>query len=444
MFKKSLLALALTGVALSGVANAATIAVTAGNVPVALEGNQTTAIGNNVLVAADAGDVITTAGTSYIINDVLTFTVSGAAFDATVTPTAVNNDTGASLLTFVDYVGTTTARFRVSGVNSATSDTITFAGWSLKTSAAVDKSTIKFTSSALSSNSSIGSYDTTAVAATAFTFGNQLTTVTTKFNGIVSTGAGRAEFTAAGTGANKDVLTIANTDNAGVDALTIAKSVHVITGNFNYVLDYDLVANGGDADGVMDVAEIAAAVTDVGCTSAVATFNTGLTTLTVTDTGALAASCAIELNNVGNTAGGSVIASPQSFTVTSTYTDAGSNAIVAASSSAGSFTLDGSGADIAFLPFGSDYAQSITVTNAGTVEGAITVDLTAGGTTYTSTIDAIAAAKSVTDISTEVAAFAAASGIIGNARVNVTVNAPGIIVKGLYYHKPTQDRVLTQ
>ena len=438
MFKKSLLALALTGAALSGAANAATI-TSGATIAVALEGNLNANLGNSILAAADTtSPLVTTTGTAYIVNDVVTFTVSGAAFDVTATPTLAG---GSATYNFIDYSGTNVARFRVSDSDATLGNTITFGAWSLKTAGAADKSKITFTSTALSSNATIGAYDTTAVAATSFQFGKQLTTTITKLNGEVSTGKGRAEFTST---PNQDVLTIENTDNAGVDALTIAKAVHVVTGNFSYVLDYDATANGGDADGVMDAGEIAVAVTNTGCTSGAVTFNTGLTALTMTDTGAISASCAIELNNLGNAKGGSIIAAPQAFTIASTYTDSSANAITVGASNAGSFTLDGSGADIAFLPFGSDYAQSITVTNAGTVVGAITVDLTAAGTTYTKLLTGIADAKSVTNISLEVAAFAAESGITGNARVNVTVNAPDTVVKAVYYSKADGDRVLTQ
>ena len=98
------------------------------------------------------------------------------------------------------------------------------------------------------------------------------------------------------------------------------------------------------------------------------------------------------------------------------------------------------------MPFGTEYAQSITVANKGTVEGAITVTLVANGNTYTKTLSAVAAAKSVTNISLEVAAFAAESGVTGNAYVNVVANAPAgnIAVKGVYYHKASADRVLTK
>lgn len=431
MFKKSLLALALTSAALSGVANAATIS-SGTSVAVSLEGNQNVNLGASALAPASLTTALTTTiGTAYIINDVVTFTVSGAEFLTTGAGAAPTLVGGAATYNFIDYSDANTVRFRVAAADAVAGNGIVLAGWSLKTGSAVDKSKVSFKSTALSSNSTIGAYDTTAVGSTSFNFAKQLTTTITKLNGQVSTGKGRAQFTSTSTSADNDVLTIANTDGAGVNALTIAKAVHVITGDYSWMMDYDVVANGGDLDGILDAGELAAAVTTVGCTSAVATMNTALTALTITDTGAIAASCAIALNNVGYAAGGSVIKAPQSFTMTSTYTDATANAITA-SASAGAFSLDGSSTDIAFLPFGTDYAQSITVTNDGSVVGAITVTITAGGMAYDTVLVATAAAKTVTNISAEVAAFAAASGVTGDAAINVTTNAPGIVVKGLY------------
>lgn len=110
---------------------------------------------------------------------------------------------------------------------------------------------------------------------------------------------------------------------------------------------------------------------------------------------------------------------------------------------AGAWALNGTSKDITFMPFGSDYAQSITVTNRGTVVGEIEVVLTYKGENYTKALTAVAAAKSVTDISKEVAAFAKASGITGNANVKVIVNSPSVDVDAVYYSKKDADRVKT-
>lgn len=445
MFKKSLLALALITAASSGIANAGTIAVTGGSTNVSLEGNLNVNGGNSVLAAADGGAVVLTTATAYIINDLVTVTVSGAAFNVATTPTLTPANAG-TVFSFVDFSGTNTARFRVTTQDEVSGELITFGGYALKTTGAIDKAKVEFSTTAISTNSLIGAYDA-AKAVETFAFRSQLVNTITPLNGEVSTGKGRAEFT---TSPNQDVLKVASVDNVtDVDGITFTKVTHTIKGNFSFVSDYDLAVNGGNADGDMDAAEIANAFTTTlgaavgGADGVVYTLNALLSELTVTDTlaGGLDADISVEVNNLGLAAGGSVITAPQSFTISSVATD-GTSSISLSEKSAGKFTLDGSSTDIAFMPFGSDYAQSITVTNNGTVVGAITVTLVSGGMTYTTALVAESAAKTVTNISKEVSDFAIASGVTGNASVNVTTNSPGVEVKGIYYHKPTQDRVL--
>ncbi|OUL57636.1 hypothetical protein [Pseudoalteromonas ulvae] len=452
MFKKTLLALAVT--AFAGAASAAP-GVTVTSAVVALEGNAITSVGNSKVQDTDGSSVVIEASTAYIVNDLIYLTVSGATFDVTDTPAIVVTTVGTGDANFIDFADANTARFRVSTADWATGDTLTVSGFTLKTAGATKDTVIKFASKAVSVNPLIGDYDK-ATAKTAFTFAPQLVQTITPLNGEVSTAKGRAEFTSS---ANQDVLTVAYTNaHTAVDNLDITKITQVVKGNFSYVMDYDLAANGGDADGVLDAAELATAFTTTlgaaanGADNVVYTLNTAMTELTathnvvgdVTTTQGVDASIAIELNNVGYSAGGSVIKAPQTFTIDTTVSN-GTVSYVLPQQSAGAFTLDGSTDDIELMPFGSEYAQSITVANTGSVEGAITVTLKANGSTYTKTLDAVATANTVTNISLEVAAFAAASGVTGNAHVNVVVNAPAgnIGVKGVYYHKASADRVLT-
>lgn len=442
MFKKSLLALALTGAAISGVANAAAT-VTGTPAVVNLEGHNMAAVGANKLDEGDATAVLVTAKTAYITNDLIYVTVAGATFDTTINPTLTATTAGAGTADFIDYLDANTMRFRIATADWAANDTLSVDTFDLKTSSPTKDSKVTFSAKAVSVNPLIGEYDKSTTNLDLFTFQNQMSTTITKLDGEVSTGAGRAEFTAS---ANKDTLKIASVDNAGVDQLTLTKVTHVITGDFGWMMDYDATAAGGDADGVLEAGELAVAATTVmgaaagGADAVVYTLNSTMTELTATDTlaGGIDADITVELNNRGNALGGSALTAPQSFSMTSTYTD-GTNSFAEANA-AGAWTLDGSVGKTGFLPFGSDYAQSITVTNTGSVVGAITVDLTYNGMKYTKTLTATAAAKSVTNISLEVAAFAAESGVTGNAQVTVTTNAPGIIVEGLYFHKPTADR----
>jgi len=109
---------------------------------------------------------------------------------------------------------------------------------------------------------------------------------------------------------------------------------------------------------------------------------------------------------------------------------------------AGKWTLNGDKTDIAFMPFGSQYANSITVTNMSALAGEITVTLTDGGKSVSAEVG-VAAAKSVTQVGKEVAALAAANGMT-QANVNVVVNATNTTVVGVYYSKADGDRVLTK
>lgn len=439
MFKKTLLALALTSVA--GVASAGTVAVTTTK-NISIEGNATTANAGKVS-AADLGTITINPASDYITNDLLVVTVAGAKFDKTSTPKAVSTlatASGPAVFDFVDFSDDNTARFRVSQNDHSKADDITVSGFDLLSGTPSDKQKVTFASNAISVNPLIGNYDTSKAVEVA-QYVNQVKYTITKLDGVVATGKGRAQFDSG----LSDTLTLAaSNDTTAVDALTLTKEEHVIKGNFSYLADYDLAANGGDADGVVEAAELANALTTTGFGSPVLSVDAGLTTLTIKDASLPAASSTVKFNVVGQKDGGSVISAPQSFTIDSSAADA-STTITLATASAGSWTLDGSTDDIELMPFGSEYAQSITVANRGTVEGAITVTLKADGKTYSKELSQAAAANSVTNISLAVAAFAAESGITGNAHVNVVVNAPkgNIGVKGVYYHKASADRVLT-
>ncbi|GHF80902.1 hypothetical protein [Thalassotalea marina] len=443
MLKKSLIALAVSAAALTGAANAASLSATAINV--AKEGN--TATGSAIIQHTDVADITIDVGVDYIVNDIVEVTLSGATFDTTVTPTLADGTptNATSTLVFVDFSNANTARFRVTGADVDAADALVLGNFTVKLAGVADATKIKVATQAISVNPLIGAYDK-ASAITVATVREQTEIAYTKLNGQVSTGNGRAQFV---TSPNLDELTVTVTDNASdVDAVTFNKVTHTIKGNFGWLMDYDKTANGGDADGVLEPGELATAIafspTAVGAADTVAyAIDTGLTTLTAVQTvnGGIDLVTKFGFKNVGNAAGGSVIAAPQSFTHSAVFTD-GTTSVTEAAASAGAFTLDGSSTDIAFMPFGADYSQSITVTNSGSVVGAITVTLHADGMTYSKELTATSTGKSVVDISQEVRDFAAASGVKGNAAINVTTNSPGIEVKGIYYHKPTQDRIL--
>jgi hypothetical protein len=109
-----------------------------------------------------------------------------------------------------------------------------------------------------------------------------------------------------------------------------------------------------------------------------------------------------------------------------------------------SWTLNGSDVTIPYMPFGSAYAQSITMTNSGTVVGDITATFTANGKTYDAVSVGTAAAKSVTNVGPAVNAAATALGL-KDAQVQLSVTSPSadIEVVAIYYSKADGDRVQT-
>ncbi|WP_091983032.1 hypothetical protein [Pseudoalteromonas denitrificans] len=466
MLKKSLLALAVSAAAFSGAVNAA--AVITGFTPavVALEGHQNTTIGNNKLdevnMIGGADTIIVTAGTAYIVNDLVYVSVSGATFDTTIPPTFAFTTAGTGTANFVDFSDANTARFRIATADWAAADLLTITGFDLKTTGATTATNIKFGAKAVSVNPLIGDYDK-AVDLSAFTFANQLSNVITPLNAEVSTGAGRAEFTTTGGHATlQDVLTVATTDTpTAVDSILVTKVTHVLTGNYSWVMDYDLAANGGDADGVMDAAEIAKAFTTtlgapaLGADNVVYTLNTALTTLTATHnvvggvlntSSGIDASVALQLNAVGNAKSGSTIFAPQSFALNTTVSN-GTISYSLPEVTGGKFTLDGSTTNVAFMPYGANYAQSITVSNRGSVVGAITVDIFADGVKHSKVLTATSAANSVTNISTEVKDFVAekfGATFEGNVSLSIVTNSPSVEATALYYAKSDADRVLVQ
>lgn len=451
MFKKSLLATALIAAAFNSSAATNTIAATT----ISQEGSAGAAsitMTNNVVTLA----------AEYTVGDTVTFTISGAEIDvAASTPSLVAALGGGDTAT-TGLLSTTanSVTFRITAQTDGaangviyTGGTFTLSGVELKTSTVLD-ATGKITSTYSAATSTGLAIDSaTTNAATAATVVAQFSTSVTKaLNAVIDVSNDRQQFTAGNDTVTTDVFTLTPAEAAAtVNDAAYTGATHVIYGDFSWMET--------DGDAGIDAGELAAAFAATGgadtYTSVIDSAGT-MITVTVADAGGNTVEAMTgTFTNLGvNLTTPNATLPTQTLTYDSTikYTtaapmSAAASKAVDTGSALGSWTLNGSSDDIAFLPFGSEYAQSITVTNSGKTGGAITVDLTAGGTTYTKTLTAMADAESVTNISLEVAAFAAESGITGNARVKVVVNAPDtnneIQVKGVYFHKATADRVLT-
>lgn len=391
-----------------------------------------------------------TLGAQYSVGDIVKFTVSGATIDTT---------NSVPLLTFLDEAndGTTMTlgllsnvgnvlTFRVTAAtgdhSAGTADTLTLTGVKLTTASAVAASDINLSYSAETSTGiAIDSAATNSakVMKVVDQYVTKFASATDKLDAVISVAELRKNF---GAGVYTDVITpeIAEYSpvageawDAGLRGLAPTATKVTVKGDFSFL---DTNGDGKIAAGDKIPAPFSGTVV----------IAPDMQSFTVTGGAAFAA---IPSTLTVATAAGDTIIKNQSFTVESEITylpKTGAAAKKKATLSAGEWKLDGANQNIELMPFGAEYAQSITVANKGTVEGAITVTLVANGNTYTKTLSAVAAAKSVTNISLEVAAFAAESGVTGNAYVNVVANAPAgnIAVKGVYYHKASDDRVLTK
>jgi hypothetical protein len=435
MFKKSLLAASLV-LAVTN-ASAAALDNTANTGKTEVYGKEFI---QNEATGVAVPSMTATLGAQYSVGDIVRLKVSGAEIDTTnttgATATFAAGTSGATMTLGLLSVSASEAVFRVTvatGDHSNNGDaTIAFTGLKLTTASLMTASTVSATYAPETSTGiaiDVASANTFKILKGVEQYNASTAVAADNFDAVISTGSLRSNF---GTGVYADTVkvsfpgyTIGANENAYAAHMGAAPSASKVTVKG----DFSFLDTSGDGK-VTSADAIAAPLATAGAASAVA-FATDLQSIVVT--GPTAFTDAGVAVTAGNAAAGTTITA-QSFTTDTELSFAaktGGTVKKTTSLSAGSWTLDGSSTKIAFLPFGSDYAQSITVTNTGSVEGAITVDLFYNGMKYTKTLTAVAAAKAVTNISLEVAAFAAESGITDNAQITVTTNAPGIVVKGL-------------
>jgi len=441
MFKKTLVALALTGFV--GSAAAATIPQTAVNY------SEEGMTAQTEFPISDMGNVVALAGIAngYQVGDKVVFTFPNDVFDISTTASiGESQDDGAAGtapdLTFGNpvYSGGNSVSFTITAVAEPllVADKLTLSGVVLEKANLLAGGEVKVDFKVISS---VNSTDYEAKSATIAKVKSQFSVSVDKFDAVIDVNDSRKTFV---DGADGDtdadltdalVLTPVTASGGFVKAATVVKTAYTVKSDFLFM--------DTDSDGTADYG-ITVTGTD---TESAKGFATGFQSYSVTDTTATPAAVTFTLEATD----GTTVIPVSSFTADTviTYTAADSTTNVTKSFSAtdaGQWTLNGASQSIAFLPFGSEYAQSITVTNTSTLAGEITVVLTADGREYTKVLTASAAANNVTNISLEVAALADESGITGNAQVQVIVNAPkdSVEVKGVYYHIATQDRVLTK
>ena len=427
MFKKTLLAAALATTTLGAVASTVTTTATTVGVEYAVGIKQITAADVSVTVgrAFANGDIIEVAFTGTTVA-----TMTAAATPVAVVPTVTQTD---GTVEFLEYDGNTVKLLVTSAVDAAS--TVTIADLELIVTDAAAKGLVKV--SALGKVATVEGAKTvdTSVAVTSITYVKQLNTkIAAAFNGVVDVNTSRKKFTDAGTA---DTLVIENTLASAPGGTVTTKGVtYTVYGDFSF-LDVD-------GDGTLEAKE--GTVTSAAGTVAVAK---DFTSAVVTQaTGFVSGTVGVTVTG----AAGSVIPD-QSYMAKTQVSYAnpagGATDLVAttlAQSAAGSWTLNGATAHIPFLPFGPNFAQSVTVSNTSKQSGGVDLVIYAGSDTVE--VDGITSvvAEGVTDISAAIRSAVSAAGLSSaSLSFDVIINAPtsAITVEAIYYAKSDGDRLRT-
>lgn len=431
MFKKTLLATALSVAALN--ASAAVVVITGTNV------SQEGAAGQASIAVPSA---VVTLGSEYTVNDTVTFTISAAEFDTTNSVPALTyadasggDGSGTMTLGLLNTTATTVT-FRitdlavVTGDAITTGDTLTLSGMVMTTATALDATgDISVAYSALTNNNQVldSSGTLTDVAQTIVA---QFSASTTKSaNGIIDVNNDRYQFTAGDDTTTTDVITVTTASAAvATHAAIYDGSVEVLSGSFNWMDD--------DADGTVEAAELTTHFTPLGLTDD--TFTKAINaagdeiTVTWTDGGGNDA----EAHQYTFTAvpGDEVVLPTQTITVTNTtdYTTAAAAAATKAvqtAAAAGSWTLNGKVATINYMPFGDNTQVIMRATNTGVQTGDVTVRYMLEGvdTSWNTVSGSITSlAPGVTNIADLVMnAIKADAGVSkGKLAIEITANVP--------------------
>jgi hypothetical protein len=426
MFKKTLLALALT--ATTSTAFAATI--TAGSDVLSRQGiasetsitMESGGAGFNILLAAE-----------YAVNDIITISVAGATIDTALSsPTltaVITPDTNDTMTLGLLSTTTSTMTFRVTELTydgnlleTTIGANLTLSGVELDTASVVGSSAVDVTYSATTStNIPLDINDTEE----ALTVVDQFTSsVTTLLNGVVDVNNDRQQLTAGDDSTTTDTLVITPVDAAAVlPALEAAYTgaTYTVKGDFSF-LDVD-------ADGVVDAGELTAVAVSTSIDdTTVETLNAAMDELTVVvtaETDATVEVVDVEFTVAGAGAGNPVL-NVQDFTVDSVlaYTDAQVAAATVATGTdevAGSWTINGSQITFPYAPVG--YSHIITqfeIANSGTQNGEISVDaFDTDGNDYSAVLTQVAEAGKLTKIG--FADLTTAFGLTAGTKLSVTI-----------------------
>jgi len=419
MFKKTLLALALTATATT--AFAATITPGAD-----VLSRQAIASDTNVAMTTSGPGIAIALAAEYAVNDIITIAVAGATIDTTTSaPTLV--DGTAAITLGVLTTTTSSITFRVTAIGGGTTVGVSLLlnNVDLNTASVVASDDVEIAFSAQTANGfSLDTNETESV----FTVVDEYSSVATDLDGIIDVNNGRQQFTV---GPLTDALVLTPTTEAVLLAATYVGSTYTVTGDFSF-LDVD-------ADGAVDAGELAdAAVTVTDDTVTTKTLNVAMTELVVvTAEGANNSADTVTVTFTVEGAGtGNPVLSVQTFTADSAirYTDtvgtAGSLATQTAEN-VGSWTINGSQINFPYAPVGYDtITTQFEIANSGAQNGEISVTaFDTAGNDYSAVLPQVAEAGKLTKIGFAdlTTAFGLATGT--KLSLTITVAAPAADIK---------------
>jgi len=449
MFKKTLLATALSAAALN--ASAAVVAITPNAV------SQEGAAGQ---ASVAVPSVAVTVGAEYTLNDSVTFTITGAEFDTALSAPALAGallgsdglaggagDAADDAVTF-GLLNTTvnSVTFRITAQTDGGTDGVTYtdalggayangvftlSGMVMKTSTVLDAAgAISVAYSAITNNQQAIDATGTLSGTSSNVIAQFSSSVTKSANAVIDVNNDRQQFTAGDDSITTDVITITPVEAAAAlhDA-AYTGATHVIKGDFTWMET--------DGDAGIDAAELAAAFAATGGAdtyTSVINATSDEITVTVADAGGNTVEVMTgTFTNAGIGAGNAVLPT-QTLTSDSTinYNTAAAAAATKATSTAeaaGSWTLNGKVATINYMPFGDNTQVIMRATNTGVQTGDVTVRYMLEGVdttwnTVTGTVTTLA--PGVTNIADLVMnAIKADAGVTkGKVAIEITANVP--------------------
>ncbi|RRS10093.1 hypothetical protein EAG18_03955 [Pseudoalteromonas sp. J010] len=425
MFKKSLLALALVGASTSALAVNTTVA---NSINVSVEGQAADA----AATTSESAEVTLNLNAEYTVGDTVTLTLSSGAEFA---DTQGYNLVGSSNVTFGLLNATKNElTFRVTARTDNTVTTgqtvqlkdallngnnITFKLADLADKQKITLAVVAKTSTGITLDTATG---TNTDSAELFVGAKQFEVIPTASNGTVDVAQLRKGFVKQGTTEQVPAPSFTFADKSG-------------TGSWISTISDDgfELKLTGDFTGVSEV-NVGTAATDK--------FTIKDGTATLSGTSALSG----ETINFVLPADDKRVAltAPQSFKLTATVKEGTTkSAVVLDSSTVSTWSLNGDSEFVEIMPFSDTYNRYIAVTNNGTVEGDIMVELYSDGKMIAAKTVGTAGKYAVTNVTAAVDALAAENEVTGVAGVRVTTNAPeaNIEVSAIYYNKDVQDHV---